>query len=112
MQVTSPDQPKQDSPSTAPFELRPGQKLGGIYVLSQRLAEAPGRLVWLAQDEVLGKDVSLHFLPETIRQDKRAMGELRQEVKRTRQLIHPSILRVYDLVEEADWAAISMDRYQ
>lgn len=40
------------------------------------------------------------------------MSELRQEIKRNRQLIHPGILRVYDLVEEADWAAISMDWFE
>ncbi len=40
------------------------------------------------------------------------MAELRQEVKRNRQLIHPNILRVYDLVEDSGWAAISMDAFE
>ena len=68
--------------------------------------------VWLAHDEVLGKDVSLHFLPQAVLGDPRGMAELRQEVKRNRQLIHPSILRVYDFVEDAGFAAISMDRFE
>jgi serine/threonine protein kinase len=39
------------------------------------------------------------------------MSELRQEVKRNRQLIHPNILRVYDFVEDGGIAAVSMDRF-
>jgi serine/threonine protein kinase len=68
--------------------------------------------VWLAHDEVLGKDVSLHFVPQSMVGDTTAMTELRNEVKRNRQLIHPNILRVYDLVEENGWAAISMDAFE
>ena len=94
-------------------KLSPGQKLAGVYVL-RRQANGPGAdsPIWLAHDEVLGKDVSLHFLPSSVRADNRAMNELRQEIKRNRQLIHPNILRVYDLIEEADWAAISMDSFE
>ena len=86
-----------------------GQKLAGCYVLSREIASESGFSVWLAQDEVLGKDVTLHFVPAEILGDARAMAELRQEVKRNRQLIHPNILRVYDFVEDGGYAAISMD---
>lgn len=68
--------------------------------------------MWLAHDEVLGKDVTLHFIPSAVLQDARAVAELRQEVKRNRQLIHPNILRVYDFVEDSPYAAISMDRIE
>ena len=44
--------------------------------------------------------------------DERGMAELRQEVKRNRQLIHPNILRIYDFVEDGGLAAISMDRFE
>ena len=86
-----------------------GQKLAGCYELKRRVAGVDE--VWLAHDEVLGKDVSLHFIPAAVLGDAAAMNELRREVKRTRQLIHPNILRVYDLVEDADWVAISMDAF-
>ena len=88
-----------------------GQKLAGCYGLKRRIAGADETEIWLAHDEVLGKDVSLHFVPDVLIRDAAAMKELRREVKRTRQLIHPNILRVYDLVEDPDWAAISMDAF-
>jgi len=71
-----------------------------------------GLEIWLAHDEVLGKDVSLHFIPEAVHKDNRALQELRVDIKRNRQLIHPNIVRVYDLVEEPDWVAVSMDTFE
>lgn len=84
-------------------------KIGGCYVLQKALGKTGGSPVWLASDEVLGKDVTLHFVPAAVAADARAMTELRQEVKRNRQLIHPNILRVYDFVEDGNQVAISMD---
>ncbi len=92
--------------------LAEGKKLAGCYGLKRRISNADDAVVWLAHDEVLGKDVSLHFVPEILLGDSEAMGRLRQDVKRNRQLIHPNILRVYDLVEEEGWAAISMDDFE
>ena len=100
-------------PSTAsPSAFEVGQKLAGIYILRDQISDRAEGEIWLAHDEVLGKDVSLHFIPEALRGDARAMGEIRQEIKRNRQLIHPGILRVYDLVEEPEWSAISMDWFE
>ncbi|HEX8312488.1 MAG TPA: SUMF1/EgtB/PvdO family nonheme iron enzyme [Chthoniobacteraceae bacterium] len=102
----------EDNSSTPALpEFHEGQKLAGCYVL-RRKVEAGADLIWLAYDEALGKDVSLHFLPPAVRSDARAMDELRQAIKRNRQLIHPNILRVYDFIEEAGWAAISMDWFE
>jgi serine/threonine protein kinase len=105
---TNDPNPTPDTPAAA-TSFAEGQRLAGCYVLTRRLASGHGAEVWLAQDEVLGKNVSLHFIPEAVRQDAGALQALRQDIKRDRQLVHPDILRVYDLVEEPDWAAISMD---
>ncbi len=101
----------QNTPAQTPH-FSEGQKLGGCYGLKRRVAAGDEHCIWLAHDEVLGKDVSLHFIPAPLLGDTAAMNALRQEVKRTRQLIHPNILRVYDLVEDAGWAAISMDAFE
>jgi formylglycine-generating enzyme required for sulfatase activity/serine/threonine protein kinase len=90
--------------------LSEGKKIAGCYVLRRNLTPPDGASVWLASDEVLGKEVTLHFIPPAVLGDARAMAELRQEVKKNRQLIHPNILRVYDFVEDGNCAAISMDR--
>lgn len=103
----------QPAPSSADrtSEFREGQTLAGCYLLRRRAEGTGNRVVWLAHDEVLGKEVSLHFLPPPVLDDAEAIAVLRHEVKRTRQLIHPSILRVYDFVQEDDWAAVAMDAF-
>jgi serine/threonine protein kinase/formylglycine-generating enzyme required for sulfatase activity len=92
--------------------LTEGLRLAGCYTLKRSLSAREEHLIWLAQDEVLGKEVTLHFVPGAVVRDQRAVAELRQEVKRNRQLIHPNILRVYDYVEDAGSAAVSMDKFE
>jgi len=72
--------------SVGPVTLSEGKKIGGCYVLRQEVATGGRSPVWLASDEVLGKDVTLHFVPPAVVADSHAMAELRQEVKRNRQL--------------------------
>lgn len=69
-------------------------------------------MIWVAQDEVLGKQVSLHFLPEVVTRDTVAIEELRHEVKRSRALIHPGVLRVYDLLESPEFTAVAMETFE
>lgn len=91
---------------------QPGDKLAGCYTLKEILPLDGPAVVWLAHDEELDKDLTLHFLPDSVVADSRAMEELRQAARRNRQLIHPRILRVHDLIEEGNWAAFSMDAVQ
>lgn len=98
--------------SNVPSNLAAGQKLAGCYLLERSLEAGGGHSIWLAQDEVLGKKVSLHFLPAAVTKDAAALESLRHEVKRGRPLIHPGVLRVYDLVEGDDWTAVAMDAFE
>jgi len=88
---------------------KPGDKLAGCFTLKELLAPQGFCCVWLAHDEELNKDLLLHFVPDSVLADGRAMTELKNEAKRNRQLIHPRIARVHDLVTDEKWAAISMD---
>ncbi len=97
-----------NTPSIAQ-SFKPGDKLAGCYTLKEILPDPGVCTVWLAHDEELGKDIALHFIPDAVAADARAMSELKQEAKRNRQLIHPRIVRVHDLVEDEKWCAISMD---
>ena len=108
--TNNPNSPQE--PAVTTHSLAEGQKLAGCYALNRRLLSSDATEVWLATDEVLGKDITLHFVPSAIRKDSRAIQELRVDIKRNRQLIHPNILRVYDLVEESERVAISMDVFE
>ncbi len=98
--------------SKASLNLSAGQRIAGCYVLEHLLDVGGDHLIWVAQDEVLGKQVSLHFLPEVVTRDTVAIEELRHEVKRSRALIHPGVLRVYDLLESAEFTAVAMETFE
>lgn len=110
MSTNDPDQ-SSGSPAFAARDYKAGAKIAGCYVLKSLLYETQATVVWHAQDELLNRDVTLHFVPDAVVTDQKALGELRNEVKLNRQLIHPGIVRVYDLVEDVDCAAISMDHF-
>ncbi len=101
--------PHPSHPDPSPF--REGQRLADCLELRRRVSGTGPCEVWLAHDEVLGKEVSLHFVPAKTLGDPDFTAGLRQDVKRNRQLIHPSILRVYELIEGDGWVAISMDSF-
>jgi serine/threonine protein kinase len=104
------------APSTEGFDpeyLRVGQRIAETFTLRSVIPTALGEFpVWLAEDDVMGRQVCLHFVPAEVAADQDLRGILREEVKKTRQLIHPNILRVHELLEGPDWAAVVTDAYE
>jgi eukaryotic-like serine/threonine-protein kinase len=104
------------APSTAGFDpeyLRVGQRIAETFTLRSVIPTALGEFpVWLAEDDVMGRQVCLHFVPAEVAADQDLRGVLKEEVKKTRQLIHPNILRVHELLEGPDWAAVVTDAYE
>lgn len=107
--MTTNESSTNSSAQSAARNFQAGDKLAGCYTLKQILPFEGVGVVWLAHDEELDKDLTLHFLPDSVVADSAAMEEIRQAAKRNRQLIHPRIMRVHDLIEENNWAAVSMD---
>jgi len=88
---------------------RIGQKVFGRYSLERILGRGGMGVVWLAQDEDLKAKIALKFLPEIIMSDRSAMEDLKQEVRRSRELTHSNIVRIHDFVKDDLTAAISME---
>ena len=86
-----------------------GQELFGRYVLKRILGRGGMGVVWLALDHQLDRKVALKFLPELITLDKEAIADLKRETKRSLELTHPHIVRIYDFVQDSSWAGISME---
>ncbi len=89
--------------------LATGQKHFGRYTLAQTLGRGGMGIVWLARDEALERDVALKFLPEIVAADPVAIDDLKRETRRSLELTHPGIVRVYDFVQDHSVAAISME---
>jgi hypothetical protein len=86
-----------------------GQRLFDRYTLKQVLGRGGMGVVWLAHDDVLERDIALKFLPELVTLDKEAISDLKRETRRSLELTHPNIVRIYDFVQDKTWAGISME---
>lgn len=86
-----------------------GQKVFGRYTLNKILGRGGMGVVWLARDEELEREVALKFLPEVVAMDRQSVVELKRETRRSLELTHPHIVRIYDFVQDGRAAAISME---
>lgn len=85
------------------------QKYFDRYALKKVLGKGGMGIVWLAHDEKLEREVALKFLPEVVHLDSSLHDALKQETKKSLELTHPNILRIYDFIEDSETAAISME---
>jgi len=86
-----------------------GQKVFNRYTLQKILGRGGMGVVWLAHDDELERDIAMKFLPEIVALDKQSIRDLKRETRRSLDLTHPHIIRIYDFVQDATSAAISME---
>src|SRR5882724_9193125 len=86
-----------------------GQKLFGRYTLIRILGRGGMGIVWLARDEELEREVALKFLPDLMIQDRAVFEQLKHETKRSLELTHPHIVRIYDFIHDERSGCISME---
>jgi serine/threonine protein kinase len=87
-----------------------GARVGGArYILKRKLGRGACTEVWLAWDVKFEHEAALKFLPTALVQDPRTIELLEQETRRSAQLAHPSIARVYDFVCDYQIAAFATE---
>jgi serine/threonine protein kinase len=90
-------------------EFASGQRLFRRYTLKRTLGRGGMGIVWLARDEELERDVALKFLPDLIIHDRAVLGDLKKETRRSLELTHKNIVRIYDFVHDEVSGCISME---
>src|SRR5437773_369805 len=90
-------------------DLVSGQKLFGRYTLIRILGRGGMGVVWLGCDEELERDVALKFLPDLIIRDRALLNDLKRETRRSLELTHKNIVRIYDFVHDERSGCISME---
>src|SRR6266404_266270 len=86
-----------------------GQKLFSRYTLIKTLGRGGMGIVWLARDDELERDVALKFLPELIIHDRAVLDDLKRETRRSLELTHKNIVRIYDFIHDQTSGCISME---
>jgi serine/threonine protein kinase len=86
-----------------------GQKVFRRYSLVRILGRGGMGVVWLARDDQLEREVALKFLPELVLHDRALLDNLKAETRRSLELTHRHIVRIYDFVQDQEAACISME---
>lgn len=86
-----------------------GQKVFNRYTLIRTLGRGGMGVVWMARDEELERNVALKFLPELIILDRAVLGDMKRETRRSLDLTHKNIVRIYDFVHSEQSGCISME---
>jgi serine/threonine protein kinase len=86
-----------------------GQSLFGRYVLMRIAGRGGMGVVWVAHDEKLDRDVALKFLPELVVHDVALLDQMKREARRSLELTHHHIVRIYDFTDDPPYACISME---
>ena len=86
-----------------------GQKVFRRYSLVRILGRGGMGVVWLARDDDLEREVALKFLPDLVLHDRGLLDSLKAETRRSLELTHRHIVRIYDFVQDREAACISME---
>ena len=85
------------------------QKLFGRYTLKRVLGRGGMGIVWMAHDDELHRHVAMKFLPDMLIRDREAVNDLKRETRRSLDLTHHHIVRIYDFTQDDACAAIIME---
>lgn len=86
-----------------------GRTLFSRYRLERELGHGGMGVVWLAHDEELERPVALKILLNPVVRNQASLRDLKRETRRSLELTHPHIVRIYDFVQDEQTAAISME---
>jgi hypothetical protein len=85
---------------SAESQFAPGTIIAGRYRIASLLGSGGMGEVYRADDTKLDQPVALKFLPARLARDPVLLARLHDEVRLGRQIAHPNVCRIYDIV---DW---------
>jgi hypothetical protein len=80
-------------------QFAPGTMVAGRYQIGGILGKGGMGEVYRAEDIKLDQAVALKFLPARLARDPVLLSRLHDEVRLGRQVSHPNVCRIYDIVE-------------
>jgi eukaryotic-like serine/threonine-protein kinase len=86
-----------------------GRTLGGRYRILAELGRGGMGIVYKAKDTVLDRLVAYKVLPDTLKENPKALANFLREAKSAAQLNHPNIVTVYDAGEQGGRYYIAME---
>ena len=91
--------------------LKPGDVLEGRYKYIERIGRGAFGTVLLMEDTVVDERLILKFLNPSISQDEEMMQRFVHELRYSRKITHPNVIRIYDFLHIRGNYAISMEYF-
>ncbi|MFZ2506846.1 MAG: HEAT repeat domain-containing protein [Steroidobacteraceae bacterium] len=91
--------------------LQPGDVLEGRYKYIERIGKGAFGTVLLMEDTVVDERLILKFLNPAIAQDEEMMQRFVHELRYSRKITHPNVIRIYDFLHIRGNYAISMEYF-
>ncbi len=91
--------------------LTPGDVLEGRYKYIERIGKGAFGTVLLMEDTVVDERLILKFLNPAISQDEEMMQRFVHELRYSRKITHPNVIRIYDFLHIRGNYAISMEYF-
>jgi hypothetical protein len=105
----SPSSRSQGASGSGNARFTPGVMLAGRYRVISLLGRGGMGEIYRAEDIRLGQQVALKFLPRHLASDSETLSRLYEEVRLGRQVSHPNVCRLYDIVEWEGHHFITME---
>ena len=90
-------------------KLEPGVVLSERYRVLQRIGGGGFGTVYLVEDVIVREEMVLKVLSPQLSMDENMIRRFVQELKFTRRISHPNVIRIYDLLDLESAHAISME---
>jgi len=92
-------------------DLSPGTRLMDRYSVVRRIGGGGFGAVYLVEDVVVREELVLKVLSPHLSIDENMIRRFVQELKYTRRITHPNVIRIYDLIDLGSAHAISMEHF-
>ena len=94
-----------------PATLKPGDLLADRYKVLQHVGKGAFGFVILVQDTMVNEEIVLKFLNPQMATDDSVIQRFVHELRYTRKITHPNVIRIYDFLTFGKSYAISMEYF-
>ena len=91
--------------------LNPGDMIEGRYKYIERIGKGAFGTVLLMEDTVVDERLILKFLNPNVAEDEEVMKRFVHELRYSRKITHPNVIRIYDFLSIQGNYAISMEYF-
>ena len=91
--------------------MKPGDLIEGRYKFIEKIGKGAFGTVLLFEDTVVDERLVLKFLNPSVSQDEEMMQRFVHELRYSRKITHPNVIRIYDFLQIRGNYAISMEYF-